>query len=109
MTQWVEATIGISPEIQHKILWSLAAMGALVASRQLLLRLLWEKTDDVRFHYRIRKSSAYISVVLSLLIIGRIWFDIFRGSGTYLGLLSAGLAIALKDLVASVAGWLYLL
>ena len=40
---------------------------------------------------------------------GRIWFTGFQDIGTFLGLVSAGLAIALKDLVASVAGWMYLL
>jgi small-conductance mechanosensitive channel len=109
MTQLIEATVGISPAIQEKILWSLAVTGILVFCRHLFLRLLWKRTDDVRFYYRTRKSSAYIAVVLSFLVIGRIWFDAFEGAGTYLGLLSAGLAIALKDLVASVAGWLYLL
>ena len=32
-----------------------------------------------------------------------------RSLGTFLGLLSAGLAIALKDVVASMAGWIFIL
>jgi small-conductance mechanosensitive channel len=46
---------------------------------------------------------------LALVLLGRIWFTGFQDIGTFLGLVSAGLAIALKDLVASVAGWIYLL
>jgi small-conductance mechanosensitive channel len=38
-----------------------------------------------------------------------IWLEAIRSLGTFLGLLSAGIAIALKDLVASLAGWIFIL
>ncbi|MBT4575839.1 MAG: mechanosensitive ion channel, partial [Candidatus Cloacimonetes bacterium] len=40
---------------------------------------------------------------------GRIWFKGAQSLVTYLGLLSAGVAIALKDVLANLAGWLYII
>jgi small-conductance mechanosensitive channel len=37
-----------------------------------------------------------------------IWLEAIQSLGTFLGLLSAGIAIALKDLVASLAGWVFI-
>jgi small-conductance mechanosensitive channel len=38
-----------------------------------------------------------------------IWAGAIRSFGTFLGLVSAGLAIALKDLVVNLAGWVFIL
>ena len=47
-------------------------------------------------------------MVIGLLIVGRIWFAGVQSIATCLGLLTAGLAIALQDVVKSVAGWFFL-
>ncbi|MBE0591511.1 MAG: mechanosensitive ion channel, partial [Gemmatimonadales bacterium] len=44
-----------------------------------------------------------------MLIVGRMWFEGIGPLATYLGLVSAGLAIALKDLVVNLAGWGFIL
>ena len=38
-----------------------------------------------------------------------VWFGLFDNLGTFLGLLSAGIAIALQDLLISFAGWVFIL
>jgi len=106
---WFGTALGIGPETQKKLLLSILLVAALGVVRWAVLKALSQRTDDIRLRYRFRKSSAYISFVVGFLVVGRIWFAGFRELGTYLGLLSAGLAIALKDLVANVAGWMYLL
>lgn len=42
------------------------------------------------------------------MLIGRIWFQGFQALSTILGFLSAGIAITLKDLIANIAGWFFL-
>ena len=64
---------------------------------------------DVQVQYRIRKSVAYITYPLAFLVIGRIWFAGFQAVSTYLGLLSAGLAIALQTPLVNLAGWAFIL
>jgi small-conductance mechanosensitive channel len=59
--------------------------------------------------YATRKIVRYSLFVVGLFIIGQIWFQGIQSLGTFLGLFTAGLAIALKDVVTNFAGWLYLL
>ncbi len=76
-------------------------------NRLVLLVLL--RGRDVQVQYRIRKTVAYITYPLAFLVIGRIWFAGFKDISTYLGLLSAGLAIALQTPLVNLAGWAFIL
>ncbi len=109
MGEWLQSVIGLETETQSKVITSLAGIAVIMILRGLVAWIISRRTEDVRFRYHARKVSAYISAGLALLLLGRIWFTGFQDIGTFLGLVSAGLAIALKDLVASVAGWIYLL
>lgn len=64
---------------------------------------------EVQVQYRIRKSVAYITYPLAFMVVGRIWFAGFQAVSTYLGLLSAGLAIALQTPLVNLAGWAFIL
>jgi small-conductance mechanosensitive channel len=77
--------------------------------RTIVVRIVWRKTEDPYVCYRWRKSTIYVTVVPGLLIVGRIWFAGIQPIATFLGLLTAGLAIALQDLVKSVAGWIFIM
>jgi len=109
MGEWLQSVIGLEAETQSKVIASLAIIAVIMILRGLAAWIIARRIEDVRFRYHARKISAYVSAGLALLLLGRIWFTGFRDMGTFLGLVSAGLAIALKDLVASVAGWIYLL
>jgi small-conductance mechanosensitive channel len=54
---------------------------------------------------KVRRTSR---VALAVLLIGRIWFEGVTSLATYLGLLSAGVAIALQSLVLNLAGWAFI-
>jgi small-conductance mechanosensitive channel len=73
--------------------------------RALVIRLINRRTRDVRSQYQWRKTTSYTIVVVGLLLVGRIWLDAFGEFGTFLGLVSAGIAIALKDPLTNIAGW----
>lgn len=81
----------------------------LVALRLLAMRLLKRKTNEVKMIYFAQKSISYFIFITGFLIIGRIWFNGFKDIGTFLGLLSAGLAIALKDIVVNLVGWIFII
>lgn len=78
-----------------------------LGQRLVLLAMLRDR--DVQAQYRIRKTVAYISYPLAFLVIGRIWLAGFQAVSTYLGLLSAGLAIALQTPLVNLAGWAFIL
>jgi small-conductance mechanosensitive channel len=50
----------------------------------------------------------YASVVLGILLVGRLWLTGIGTLVTYLGLVSAGIAIALQDLIVALAGWMFI-
>ncbi|MGY6560169.1 MAG: mechanosensitive ion channel family protein [Nitritalea sp.] len=58
------------------------------------------------FHYK--KTIQYTFAIIALLLIGNIWITNFQSITTFLGLLSAGIAIALKDIFVNLAGWLFI-
>ena len=107
ITSWIKEFTGLSPEMQAKIFTSLIVIIILWLIRAIVIRIVWSKTEDPYSRYRWRKSTIYSVVVIGLLIVGRIWFAGVQSIATFLGLLTAGLAIALQDVVKSVAGWIF--
>ncbi|MDZ7778465.1 MAG: mechanosensitive ion channel [Gemmatimonadota bacterium] len=100
---------GLTPETQTKILLSACLVAALVIGRRILVRVVERRFEHRALVYRWSKASGYAAFLIGLLVIMQVWFTALRSLGTFLGLVSAGLAIALKDLVADVAGWLFIL
>ncbi len=107
--QWIHDTLGLTLVVQEKILLSLVVILLVWLLRRLILRAVFARVDDVRARYQWQKNSSYVAVLIVLLVIGRVWFEGFQSIATYLGLVSAGLAIALKDLVADLAGWMFIM
>jgi len=107
--KWIHKNIGLSPETQMKVFLLLLISLILWVLYFLINWLVWRQTEDVRTRYRWKKTSGYILIILGLFIIIRLWFRGFESLATYLGLLSAGLAIALRDLVSDLAGWFFII
>ncbi len=108
-SKWFGKTVGLNPALQDKLLFSILVVMVLWLVRRLILRIATKHIEDVRIRYQWRKTSSYIAFGLGILLIGRIWIEGFQSIATYLGLLSAGLAIALKDPVANLAGWAFIM
>ena len=94
--------------VEAKILYSLLALLAFWAVRRLALAVLL-RGREIQVQYRIRKLVAYVTWPIAFLVVGRIWFAGFQAVSTYLGLLSAGLAIALQSPLVNLAGWAFIL
>jgi small-conductance mechanosensitive channel len=94
--------------LESKVFYTLLALVIFWLIRRLLLTFLL-RDREVQVQYRIRKTVAYITYPLAFLVIGRIWFAGFEAISTYLGLLSAGLAIALQSPLVNLAGWAFIL
>jgi small-conductance mechanosensitive channel len=109
LAEWLCSTTGCSLEIATKIVYSVATVFILWAVRFLLIRLVWRRTDDVKSRYGWRKSTGYISVIIGVLVIGRIWLTEFQSFMTFAGLVSAGIAIALRDTLANIAAWVFIM
>lgn len=109
ITEWLRQTLDLTPEIQTKLAGSLAAILILIILRRVILFVVNRRTKDVSIRYHWRKTSAYITFGLCLFIVGSMWFRGFQSLSTYLGLVSAGIAIALQTPLVNLAGWFFIL
>lgn len=109
ISEWLHNLTGFNPLVQNRILTSLLIIFVLWFLRFLTLRIVWGRTEDVIVRYRWQKTSVYIVAILGVLLVARVWFEGIQSLATYLGLVSAGIAIALKDIVASLAGWIFII
>lgn len=106
---WIDDTPGVTADVQYSLLRSVLAIVVLVVVNRLILRYALPRIEDGSVRYRTRKLIGYLTVLVGFLVVGRIWYTGIESLATFLGLLSAGLAIALRDLVASFAGWLFII
>lgn len=109
LATWLQSTLGITPDQQRRLLISVLIVVAIWVLRRLMLLAVTRGSDEVRLHYQWKKLTAYIAVPLAVLLLVRVWFESFGSLATYLGLVSAGVAIALKDLLVNLAGWGFIL
>ncbi|HEY6157172.1 MAG TPA: mechanosensitive ion channel domain-containing protein [Gemmatimonadales bacterium] len=105
MIDWLQTHLGLSPELQARLLATLATVIGLWLLHRIILALVYRRVRDPWGRYRWRKGLTYLLVVAGIVIVGRMWFAGVEALATFFGLLSAGLAIALKDLVSNLAGW----
>ncbi len=99
----------LDPATTTKILASLLVIIVLAILRLIALRIVYRRTEDIRNRYNWRKGITYIVVIIGLLVLFRLWFTGFHSVVTYLGLLSAGLAIALKDPLVNFVAWIFII
>lgn len=109
LLETIQENSGLSPDVVKKIIASIGIILVLWFIRIVIVRIVWKQTEDVRIRYIWQKSLSYIIVFLSIILISALWVKAFESVGTYLGLVSAGLAIALKDLVTNIAGWVFII
>jgi small-conductance mechanosensitive channel len=99
---------GVSPETQTNLILSVLALLLILLARRGVLVLVHRHVEESEARYRWAKGVGTASFLLVVLFLTQIWFTAIPSIGTFLGLLSAGLAIALKDLVADLAGWAFI-
>ena len=107
--QWFEQITGLSPVFTGKLLKSFLLILGFIIINKIINRIVLSKTEDVYYRYRWRKTMDYAMFFIALFIISPIWIDEFRSLLTFFGLLSAGIAIALKDPVSDLAGWFFII
>ena len=101
--------VGLSLLTQHKLLVSLLILLFLWLIRISLLRIVWNRTKDIKIRYEWKRSLSLVIPLIGVIIVGAVWLPAFKQFGAFLGLFSAGLAIALKDPLTNFAGWIFLL
>jgi len=94
--------------IQVKIIASMMAFIIFFIIRKIIQRYAVNNIRDVKLRYRWQKILSYTTFTFSAVIVGQIWFKGIQSVATYLGLVSAGIAVALKDPLLNLFGWQYI-
>jgi small-conductance mechanosensitive channel len=84
------------------------AWGLLMVARRLVHRFTDRRIEDVQRRYALTKTSNYVFGIVFVVATMMIWFGGLTGWSAYLGLVSAGLAIALQDPLVDLVGWIFI-
>jgi small-conductance mechanosensitive channel len=109
ITNSLQEAIGISPDTQIKIIKSILIFLVLGIIRFAILKIVWRITEEPKSRYTWKRSVSFTVGLLTILLIGAVWIEAIGQFGAFLGLLTAGLAIALKDPLTNIAGWIFIL
>lgn len=109
MMRWIQVEWGISPEMQTQIFTTLFIIIVIATIYRFIRKILYRTIESSKTYYRTKKIVGYLFVGIAFLMVGRVWFQGIKFLTTFLGLFSAGVAIAMKDLIMNIAGWFYII
>lgn len=109
VVEFIYNLTGVSPNVQSKIFISLIFIVVVWIVRKLTIRFIWKRTYNTKVRYQWKKTLTYITIGLYIVILGSVWLNGLKSLSTFFGLLSAGIAISLKDILTNIAGWIYIL
>ncbi|HHP7241803.1 MAG TPA: mechanosensitive ion channel family protein [Cyclobacteriaceae bacterium] len=109
MEEWIANNWQLTPDIQSKIFYSAITLLIAFILRYIIIRLVIEKVENIKERYYWSRGAKYIISAFAFIIIILIWFTEYESVATVIGLISAGLTIALKDLIVNTAGWIFIL
>jgi len=95
--------------IQAKIMATVLAILLIIILRRSIINLFVIRLENPKVRYNWKRATSYTASFFALIIIGQIWLDGIGSIVTYLGLVSAGIAIALKDPITNITGWIFIL
>ncbi|MDH3215063.1 MAG: mechanosensitive ion channel family protein [Candidatus Krumholzibacteria bacterium] len=106
--EWSQRYLGASPAVLERLAWSVLAWILYFALRLIVSAVAHRRVDDLSKKYLFVKTINYILGFAVVIVTMVIWFGNLVGWAAYLGILSAGLAIALQDPVTNLAGWIFI-
>ena len=104
MVNTIAQILNVSNSVAEHLLYTLGALAVFVVLRMLTAMIIRRNVQDEKRSYNLRKTFTYVYSGLFLFSLGTIWLNGMESIGTFLGLTSAGLAIALHDTIANLAG-----
>jgi small-conductance mechanosensitive channel len=106
---WIELSLGISEEVQLRVLGTLLVVLTYASIVRLVRRVANRAVDDTANRYQIIKVATYTFGFVALAVVIKIWLAGITGLATYFGLLSAGIAVSLQDPIINLAGWVFII
>ena len=93
-------------ELYRKLILSVLVLSTQAVIRSSLLNYIINRiSDDGSPSYIVRKVANYMITIITTLLLFGIWIQRLGDLSVALGILAAGLAFALQEVIGSVAGW----
>jgi len=105
----ISSYIGIEVHTTENILLSLLIIFLGIIFRWIAVGILSRRLADAKDKYYWIRAVKYSIGVLNIILLFIIWGSEFQSLATFIGLISAALTIALKDLVINMAGWIFII
>lgn len=99
----------LSPGLAEKLILSVGIIAILSLARFLINVMIKKSIADVKREYLWRRGILYLYTLLLVVLIGRLWIEGLGSLTTLFGLASAGVAIAMHDTIANIAGWFFIM
>lgn len=99
---------GLKGEVQTSLVASVVAIILVWGLHALVQRFVIARIKNPTARFSARRVVRYVGVFAAVFVVGRIWYSGFQSVATIVGLLGAGVAIALKDPLTNLAGWIFL-
>lgn len=104
-----DAIAGLQGEMISKLIITVAIVIILSILRTLVLRLIQKYAKNPRIRFSTKKITLNVTFIFGFFWILSVWINEFQSLFTFLGLISAGVAVALKDPIVNIFGWVFLI
>ncbi|GAB6137088.1 mechanosensitive ion channel family protein [Halanaerobaculum tunisiense] len=95
--------------LSYKLILSLVVIISSYFLTLLIIRFINRQIDTLKRRHQARRSTYYLMTVITIIILLFIWLQQKISLTTYLGFLSAGLTLALHQVLLNIVGWLLLI
>jgi small-conductance mechanosensitive channel len=96
-----------SNDTYRRLIYSLLVLLVQAVIRRVLLKyVIRHISDDSPHLYTVRKLTTYSITILTIFLLVGIWIQRLGDLSVALGILAAGLAFALQEVIGSIAGWI---
>ncbi len=103
--QWVWDLVVDNDSAVGKLVTTVVIAFTAVAIGSLVGRLASRRVDDRYRRYYVRKSAHYVVALLAVIGLGILWRPFAGQLGLVLGLITAGVAFAMQEVIGALAGW----
>ncbi len=102
---WEDKFLSVMPEV----IYSVGILLLFFTIRLLAIRIAWKHIDDEFHRNRFRRGTTIITSLLAFFILFPVWLPSIRSVATLLGIFGTGVLLVSRDILVSIAGWVYIL
>jgi small-conductance mechanosensitive channel len=103
MQQFLEQWL-YDPTVNRLLIAAVALLIVIVVIR-FIHRTIGRRIQDMNTRYRVRKLTTFLGYILAIVVLVTVFSDKLGGLHIALGVVGAGVAFALQEVIMSVAGW----